>query len=452
MNTLVIYPGRFHGFHKGHKSVYDLLAKKFGQSNVYIATSNKVDPPKSPFTFNEKKQIITFAGVPADRVVQTTNPYVAKEITSNYDADNTVLFFAVSEKDMAEDPRFQFKPKKDGSPSYFQPYKKGAKLEPLSKHGYIITVPTLDFTVNGKPVRSASELRAEFAASDSETQKRIITDMYGQYSPEIHQLMKAKIIESRINQLKESINYVRSNAYRGVAVPVKLPKTSRPLAESVQTAAFEYNADNPKDSTIDIQGAGRYSIGLLEKEVARIVNHMSNQLSMGKLASDSDSSRAFKNIHAQLTSGWLQLMVGALVEAYKHLAEHTGVNESTNGNRPVTRQELVQLEQMLDKMYASLGIDVEFTRHFLDRVNDPRNQKQITISELAKLFKEQYHKHGKRIAQLGPDAQAVLKDLSTNVNLPFVLDWNRQSQELELIAKTVMRKKNFRTSNQEFTV
>jgi hypothetical protein len=270
--------------------------------------------------------------------------------------------------------------------------------------------------------------------------------MYGQYSPEIHQLMKAKILETRINQLKESINYVRNNAYRGIAVPVKLPKTSRPLAESVQTAAFEYNADSPKNSTIDIQGAGRYSIGLLEKEVARIVNKMSNQLNEGA------DERTFKNIHTQLNSGWLQLMVGALVEAYRHLAAHTDVNESVDGDRPVTRQELMQLEQMLDKMYASLGIDVEFTRHFLDRVNDPRNRRQITISELAKLFKEQYHKHGKRIAQLGPDAQAVLKDLSTNVNLPFVLDWNRQTQELELIAKTVMRKKNFRTSNQEFTI
>ena len=446
MNTLVIYPGRFHGFHKGHKSVYDLLVKKFADADVYIATSNKVDPPKSPFTFDEKKKIMTFAGIPADAIVQTAVPYVAKEITSNYDENNTVLFFAVSEKDMDSDPRFQFKPKKDGSPSYFQPYKKGTKLEPFAKHGYIITVPTLDFSVNGKPVNSASELRAEFAAADSETQKRIITDMYGQYSPEIHQLMKTKILEKRIDKLKESINYVRNNAYRGIHVPVKLPKASRPLAESVQTAAFEYNAENPKESVIELKVGGRYRIDSLEKLVARMVNKMSKQLANGV------NEDAIRKIHSELSSGLLPSLIGGLMEAYKHLSDHASVTENANNDRPVTRQELMQLEQYLDKMYASLGIDVEFTRHFLDRVNDPRNQKQITVNELARLFKQHYHKHGKKIAQLGPDAQAVLKDLSTNVNLPFVLDWNRQTQELELIAKTVMRKKNFRTSNQEFTV
>lgn len=52
--------------------------------------------------------------------------------------------------------------------------------------------------------------------------------------------------------------------------------------------------------------------------------------------------------------------------------------------------------------------------------------------------------------QLGPDAQAVMKDLETDINIPFVLNWN--GEELELVAKTVMRKKNFTTPNKEFTV
>ena len=45
MDTVVIYPGRFHPFHKGHKSVYDTLVKRFGKNRVFIATSDKVDPP-----------------------------------------------------------------------------------------------------------------------------------------------------------------------------------------------------------------------------------------------------------------------------------------------------------------------------------------------------------------------------------------------------------------------
>jgi hypothetical protein len=53
---------------------------------------------------------------------------------------------------------------------------------------------------------------------------------------------------------------------------------------------------------------------------------------------------------------------------------------------------------------------------------------------------------------LGPDAEAVLNDMQTQINLPFVLKWDRDSEELDLVAKTVMRKKNFMTHNQKFTV
>ena len=114
---------------------------------------------------------------------------------------------------------------------------------------------------------------------------------------------------------------------------------------------------------------------------------------------------------------------------------------------PITQGDLDQIENYADRIFAKLGIDVEFTRHFLDRVNDARNQKQISMAELTRLFKQQYKKNGKKIAQLGPGAEAVMKDMQTDVNMPFALVWDKQSQELDLIAKTVMRKKNFGTSN-----
>ena len=48
-----------------------------------------------------------------------------------------------------------------------------------------------------------------------------------------------------------------------------------------------------------------------------------------------------------------------------------------------------------------IGVDVEFTRHFMQRVNDPRNKKQITPAELTRLFKQSYKKYGKMITKLG---------------------------------------------------
>jgi len=110
----------------------------------------------------------------------------------------------------------------------------------------------------------------------------------------------------------------------------------------------------------------------------------------------------------------------------------------------IKKSDLDQIEKYADRIFASLNIDVEFTRHFLDRVNDKRNVKPITSAELTRLFKQSYKKYGKKIAQLGPDAEAVISDMKTNINMPFVL--NLKGQELELVAKTVMRKKDFKTS------
>ena len=119
---------------------------------------------------------------------------------------------------------------------------------------------------------------------------------------------------------------------------------------------------------------------------------------------------------------------------------------NADAKKQVKKSDLDQIERYADRVFAAVGIDVEFTRHFLDRVNDARNVKQITPSELTRLFKQSFKKYGKKISKLGDDAQAVINDMKTNINMPFVLNKTRGG-ELELVAKTVMRKKNFSTSN-----
>lgn len=186
-----IYPGRFQVFHKGHASVYDFMKGHY--PTTFIATSNKVEPPKSPFTFEEKKAMMELAGVPGDAIVQCRQPYVPVEILQNFDGEVDKVVFAVSQKDMEEDPRFQFKPKRDGSAPYFQPWKDDESMQPFGKHGYIRVAPTLDFDVLGEPMRSATQLRAQFAQADGETQKAIIEDLYGKYDEGIHKIMYMKL-------------------------------------------------------------------------------------------------------------------------------------------------------------------------------------------------------------------------------------------------------------------
>ena len=118
----------------------------------------------------------------------------------------------------------------------------------------------------------------------------------------------------------------------------------------------------------------------------------------------------------------------------------------------ISQQDLDAIEKYADKLFAKVGIDVEFTRHFLDRANDERNKKPITAPELIRIFRQEYKRWAKPIAQLGPDAEAVMKDMATDINVPFVLKWDRENGELDLVAKTVMRKPNFKTPDREFPV
>ena len=118
----------------------------------------------------------------------------------------------------------------------------------------------------------------------------------------------------------------------------------------------------------------------------------------------------------------------------------------------VTSVDIKNLEKFADRIFGQVGIDVEFTRHFLDRVNDERNGEPIVPAELTRLFKQEHKRWGKPIAQMGPDSEAVMRDLQTNINMPFALVWDNDNDELDLIAKTIMRKDNFTTPNRVFAV
>ena len=117
----------------------------------------------------------------------------------------------------------------------------------------------------------------------------------------------------------------------------------------------------------------------------------------------------------------------------------------------ISKGELDQVEKYADKLFAAVGIDVEFTRHFLDRVNDERNKKPINTAELIRLFRLTYKKYGKKIPKMGPDAQAVIRDMETDINMPFVLNIDKSGM-IDMVAKTVMRKKDFKTSNIKLNV
>lgn len=210
---LVIFPGRFQPVTRNHFNVYKYLCKTFGQQNVFIASSNKTEAPKSPFTFEEKKALLSFIGVEPSHIVETKSPYIAREITEHYDPASTVLIFAVGQKDMEEDPRFNFKPKKDGNPSYFQPYEPNKNnLQTFDKHAYITPIPNFKFELNGQQILGATQIRAMFAEADVQQQKHLFKELYGKFDPKLFSIVSNKLSGKVAEGIKDSLKKVGAGA------------------------------------------------------------------------------------------------------------------------------------------------------------------------------------------------------------------------------------------------
>ena len=109
MKKVIIYPGRFQPMLSHHAQVFDQLNALYNDADVYIATSDKVEPGKSPFNFEEKKKIIASHGIDPSKVLYARSPYNWEELAQYVsDVENTVIYFAVGEKDMESNPRFKF--------------------------------------------------------------------------------------------------------------------------------------------------------------------------------------------------------------------------------------------------------------------------------------------------------------------------------------------------------
>jgi len=198
-DLVIIYPGRFHPFHIGHGKVYKYLKQKYSNAKVFISTSGKVDGDRSPFTFEEKKKMMVLAGVDSGAIVQCKSPYQSIEIVQQFDENKTVVVFAVSEKDMEEEPRFDFsdgiKLKKNGEPAYMQKWSGLDSAETYREHGYIATTPTFPFEVLGQKINSASQIRNMIAASDDTKLTQMLQDLYNitDVPQDIIEIFKRKI-------------------------------------------------------------------------------------------------------------------------------------------------------------------------------------------------------------------------------------------------------------------
>jgi len=178
--VVVVYSGRFQPFHIGHYSTYKKLIKKFGKDKVFVGTSNKTEPGRSPLNFKEKKSIITkFFNIPNNKIVQVRNPYSPVEILKDF-SEETTYIAAVGQKDSE---RLKGK--------YFKPYKSG-KTIPYKEGGFVLAVPPTNFKIGGEAV-SGTKVRSTFGGPvNMSAKEELFKRMYKKVDKKILQFLIKK--------------------------------------------------------------------------------------------------------------------------------------------------------------------------------------------------------------------------------------------------------------------
>jgi len=185
IKTIVaIYPGRFQPMGSHHAAAFKSIPFK----DKFIATSNKVTLPKSPFNFAEKKKIISAYGL-GSNLKQVRDPYKATEILKRYDPDTTAAVFVVGKKDAQ---RLGGK--------FFRPWK--GKAEVGYRDGaYTYIAPHVSMNVAGYGEMSGTTLRTVLGDKNLESskKKKIFTNIFGRGN-----LKNYEWIVKRLESLNES--------------------------------------------------------------------------------------------------------------------------------------------------------------------------------------------------------------------------------------------------------
>lgn len=100
--------------------------------------------------------------------------------------------------------------------------------------------------------------------------------------------------------------------------------------------------------------------------------------------------------------------------------------------------EITQLEQQLDQMFSTLGLDVEFSRHFVERLLG--RERGVTGQDVLASFDNLKKKYKQRLlaAKKQNKYEAILKDFDRDLNIVFGIRNTKQGPEL--INITIKRK------------
>ena len=434
----------------GHGKVMDTLATKSGKSDYKVFVSQSQNPKKDPLTYSQKVKHIRkmfpkhARNVMMDKKIKNVFDVAA----SLYDQGYRNVTMVVGEDRIREFDTLLNKYNAQKARHGFYNFKSIK----------IVSAGARDPDAEGVEGMSASKQRANASAND-----------FVSFSQGVPRTMSNKDARSLFNDVRKGMGLSEERSFKNHVELAPVSETreqyvqgdlfqvgdSVVVKESEELGVVKFLGSNyvivecgdkkyrkwidaielveAQDSDIkDRKGTqpARYHSGLKKStKVARDAHFKKH----GKKADDDDS--AYKPAPGDAT---------AKTKPSKYTKQFKDMYEE------VSQKQLNDLEKFADRLLAKFDVDIEFTRHFADRMNDKRNDPPITVAELQRVFKKIAKRKAKNIRQ-NPDSEAVIKDLQTDLNLPVVINYDRKNDEFEVVNKTIMRKKNFKTTSNVIT-
>ena len=509
-NKVVVYAGRFQPFHKGHYATYSHLVKKFGKNNVYIGTSNKTDNNKSPFNFKEKVMIITkMFGIPKNKIVQVKNPYVPTEVLKKFDKDTTAFITVVGKKDASRlggrgkfftpyKDNLDFEGYEDKGYVYVAPDGGGGVSGTEVRNGlssgseedkknffvkraypkfdknifdFITNTLNEDFTISKEVlenwlisygndlIKEASSTMGKtavddgpnyifpnYAVFDRVSKKRaekigysvlsqIMSDELTDIDPHpIYPEGPVKAVTPYPAGVAGKTTATNQKDFYGTSAYNKWFKHVTRLAGLVGYSIINFDElkDDKKQSTKDLSNEKKPQGNVVSEDIKLPVN-VGDTILTGRFKNKKTVVKTIgKDEHGMPTIN------GRKVVNFRILKEGVEVQLDE-----IPMADLVKIDKYADKQLNPVDI-VLTDKHFFDRLTDPRNKKEISQAELIGFFKRLGKKKKDFVNFLDLYGQIVAKDGRSKINIPFMKQANK------VIAKTIMRKDDFKTSDPEY--
>lgn len=317
-------PGGFHPFHAGHMALYNAARAAFPSAEVYVAAT--ADTSERPFPFPVKKALAKAAGVPQNRFIQVKSPFRPEEITQFFDPNDTQLIYVRSEKDRNEKPQ-PGGVKKDGSPAYLQPYRRNG-LEPMSKHGYMAYLPTVQF---GPGMTSATEIRSKWPGMTAENKINLVKTLYPGVAEndaaagKLVQILDSVMAPAAKKKVDETLKGAPAGG--GAMNPTATPMPNAAVDEAVLV--------NDPEAGTQIRPAGGMGTWTEASLVSNLARKFADLVNMIKAK---NYNGVYYNVYK---SGAMEAMVKSLAELEAF--------QKKQGRRPIARGREIEMSDYLDE-------------------------------------------------------------------------------------------------------